>query len=70
MIFCFSTLCFYIRIEKSQTHERSHSMKKIIKTLTTLFTAALAVAGGLLIYQKFFRKEEELEEDFDDEDDI
>ena len=38
-------------------------MKKIIKTLTTLFTAALAVAGGLLIYQKFFRKEEELEED-------
>lgn len=42
-------------------------MKKIWKTLTALCTAALAVIGGFVIYQKFFKKDGEFDEDFDDE---
>ena len=42
-------------------------MKKIFKSLTVLAGAVLAVAGGLFLYEKFFKKDEELDEDFDDE---
>lgn len=38
-------------------------MKKLFKTLTAISGAVLAIAGGILVYQKFFKKEE----DFDDE---
>lgn len=43
-------------------------MKKIIKSLTALGTAALAIVGGVYIFRKFFAKDEELDEVFDDED--
>ncbi len=42
-------------------------MKKFLKALTTLGGAALAVAGGILVYRRFFDKDRELEEAFDDE---
>lgn len=42
-------------------------MKKVLKMLTAAGTAALAVVGGLFIYQKFFGKEEDFDEDFDDD---
>lgn len=42
-------------------------MKKLVKALTAIGTAALAVAGGVLIFRKFFAKDEELDEAFDDE---
>ena len=42
-------------------------MKKLFKTLTAVTGAALAIAGVLFLYQKFFRQDEEWDEDFDDE---
>ncbi|MBS6396231.1 MAG: hypothetical protein KH452_03625 [Clostridiales bacterium] len=42
-------------------------MKKLFKALTTIGTAALAVVGGIYVYRKFFTKDEELDEAFDDE---
>ena len=42
-------------------------MKKFLKALTTLGGVALAVAGGILVYRRFFDKDRELEEAFDDE---
>ena len=42
-------------------------MKKFLKALTTLGGAALAVAGGILVYRRFFDKDRELKEAFDDE---
>lgn len=42
-------------------------MKKALKALTTLGTAALAVVGGICIYRKFFAKDNELDDMFDDE---
>lgn len=45
-------------------------MKKVLKTLKALAAlggTALAVVGGISIYHKFFKKEEDLEDDFDDE---
>ena len=41
-------------------------MKKLSKMLTAITGIALAIAGGLFLYQKFFRQEEEWDEDFDD----
>lgn len=45
-------------------------MKKVLKTLKALAAlggTALAVVGGISIYHKFFKKEEDLEDAFDDE---
>ena len=42
-------------------------MKKIVKTLATLFAAVLAVIGGLYVYRRFFAKDEELDEAFDED---
>lgn len=42
-------------------------MKKFLKMLTALCTAALAIIGGLVIYQKFFKKDGEFDEDFDED---
>lgn len=42
-------------------------MKKLVKALTAIGTAALAVAGGVYVFRKFFAKDEELDEAFDDE---
>jgi hypothetical protein len=42
-------------------------MKKLLKTITAVGTAALAVVGGLYIFRTFFNKDEELDEVFDDE---
>lgn len=42
-------------------------MKKIVKTLTAVATASLAVIGGVYVFRKFFAKDEELDEAFDDE---
>lgn len=42
-------------------------MKKALKTLTTLGTAVLAVVGGICVYRKFFAKDKELDDMFDDE---
>lgn len=42
-------------------------MKKLLRALTAVGTAALAVTGGICIYQKFFKKDEELDDAFDDE---
>ena len=42
-------------------------MKKVLKTLTALCTTALAVVGGICVYRKFFAKDEELDEVFDDD---
>ncbi len=45
-------------------------MKKVLKTLKALVAlggTALAVVGGISIYHKFFKKEEDLEDAFDDE---
>lgn len=43
-------------------------MKKALKALTTLGTAVLAVIGGICVYRKFFAKDQELDEMFDEED--
>lgn len=42
-------------------------MKKFIKTLTTITAAALAIAGGVYAFRKFFDKDKDVEDDFDDE---
>ena len=34
-------------------------MKKTLKALTAVGTAALAVVGGICVYRKFFSKDEE-----------
>lgn len=45
-------------------------MKKALKTLTALGTAALAVIGGLFLYRKFFLAEDDLDEDFDEDEEL
>ena len=45
-------------------------MKKFLKTLMTLSTAALAVVGGLYVYRRFFAKDEELDEAFDEDNSV
>lgn len=42
-------------------------MKKALKALTAVGTAALAVIGGICVYRKFFAKDEELDEVFDED---
>lgn len=42
-------------------------MKKLVKFLVTVGTAAAAVAGGIYLFQKYFSKEEELDNAFDDD---
>ncbi|HBN56593.1 MAG TPA: hypothetical protein DD414_07435 [Lachnospiraceae bacterium] len=42
-------------------------MKKFIKTLTTVTAAALAVAGGIYAFRRFFNKDKDAEDEFDDE---
>lgn len=45
-------------------------MKKFLKTLMTLSAAALAVVGGLYVYHRFFAKDEELDEAFDEDNSV
>ena len=45
-------------------------MKKFLKTLMTLSAAALAVVGGLYVYRRFFAKDEELDEAFDEDNSV
>lgn len=42
-------------------------MKKVLKTLTAIGTTALAVVGGICVYRKFFAKDEELDEVFEED---
>ena len=42
-------------------------MKKLLKTLMTLLAAVCAVIGGLYVYRRFFAKDEELDEVFDED---
>ena len=68
MIFFFSLCPIYIKMKITIVwKERGIHMKKVLKTLTAVGTAALAVVGGVYIFRKFFAKEEELDEAFDDE---
>lgn len=43
-------------------------MKKFINTLMTIGGAALAIFGGICLYRKYFQKEDDFDEDFDDDD--
>ncbi|MBR5509217.1 MAG: hypothetical protein IKV59_04110 [Lachnospiraceae bacterium] len=43
-------------------------MKKALKALTAVGTAALAVVGGICVYRKFFAKDEEFDELFEEDD--
>jgi len=68
MIFFFSLCPIYIKMKITIVwKERGIHMKKVLRTLTAVGTAALAVVGGIYIFRKFFAKEEELDEAFDDD---
>lgn len=44
-------------------------MKNIMKVLAAIGTAAAAAVGGFYLYRKFFAKDEELDDVFDDDED-